>query len=359
VGEISEETPGAEAILDAFVEPVFAIDESFRTVRWNRAALDRTEMSALEIKDQFCYNTFHGRDSKCPYCPLENDTTFVAGQRRERIIHTHSAGAEKTYRLRFYRMATGKLALTEIIEDITTQRERQEEDLRMENLAALGTMISGITHELNNPLTGMGLNLQNLEANISTMDMQEVLKRLTIIRKDLQRASRIVQDILSFSRPGQFTTTRADLVQIIEKARANTIRLYPVLSRRVRWEIPEIEHVILQFNPERVERLFINLFRNSLQALDYAPGTISVEVRMTNRWVRVIVEDDAGGIPPEVINQIFTPFYSKSRDGQGSGLGLTICLSIVREHQGRMHVRSQAGRTRFFISFPLRTGDES
>ena len=136
------------------------------------------------------------------------------------------------------------------------------------------------------------------------------------------------------------------------------MRLYPVLSRRIRWSLNSAdETVIFYFNQEKIERLLINLFRNSLQAYDYSPGEIRVEVRTSARYVHMIVEDDAGGIPQDQIRRIFVPFYSRSADGRGTGLGLSISLGIVREHNGRLSVRTNDRTTRFFVSLPYRRSE--
>ncbi|MCB1175873.1 MAG: HAMP domain-containing histidine kinase, partial [Leptospiraceae bacterium] len=232
-------------------------------------------------------------------------------------------------------------------------KQEQESQLLQENLAALGTMISGIAHELNNPLTGMGLTLQNLAANLGELKTAEVQKRLQIVRKDLDRASRIVSDILGFASPGKMRFARSSLHQVIQKAYQNTNRLYPLLCRQVNWEL-ENEDILIDMDVEKMERLFINLFRNTIQALDYREGTIKVTFHDSNRYVHIIVEDNAGGIAADLSKKIFQPFFTKGQNRGGTGLGLSICHSIVKEHYGNIHVRSFEKKTRFYISIPLR-----
>ncbi len=225
----------------------------------------------------------------------------------------------------------------------------------MEKLAAIGTMISGVAHELNNPLTGMELNLQNLVANVPTMDVQEVSRRLLIIRKDLTRAARVVNDILSFARTEKLQLTRGDMYNVVQRARENITRLYPVLSRKVEWRINTPVERVFYFNPAKMERLFINLFKNSIQAMDYGRGYIRVDLSKEGDSFHILVEDDAGGIPEQNLGEIFNPFYTNSRDGKGTGLGLSICHSIVDEHNGTISVDSREGRTRFKLTLPTHT----
>lgn len=204
----------------------------------------------------------------------------------------------------------------------------------------------------------MGLTLQSLEANLSALSQKEVVRRLHMIRKDLKRAAQITSDILSFSRPATLVRTRANLNSTIQKAKETVRRLYPVLSRKIEWQIEIESDVIFYFNPEKIERLLINLFRNSIQAYDYSEGRLRIEVRKAVRYIHIIVEDHAGGIPKDKINKIFRPFYSSNPDGKGTGLGLSISHGIVREHDGKMRVRTAGRTTRFYISLPYRRSEQ-
>lgn len=361
-----------EAILDALPHPTFAIDHLFQIRRLNRAALELTGKSEFShLMGETCYSEFHNRDTVCPFCPLVDVPSTESGaiQGSGRIDHSqanrtiskiiqekHKGGPEKTLQLHFFFTGHQYISHVEMIEDITGEKEHQEETLRKENLTAMGTMISGIAHELNNPLTGMGLTLQNLMANLDTMESPEIKSRLNILYKDLRRASRIVTDILSFSRPGNLKLTRSDIRLIVQRAKNTIQRLYPVLCRKTEWIFEGDDSIIFDFHPEKVERLFFNLFRNTIQALDYKSGYIRVEFRQSRKNVHVIVEDNAGGIPEEQLNRVFQPFYSNSKGSSGSGLGLSICHSIVKEHSGRIRVRSSSGKTTFHISLPWAGG---
>ncbi len=353
-------TSDTEAVLNAFPHPTVAVSPDYRIVHINRSGLQAAALSESEpLPESPCYQILHNRNQICPFCPsmdIFSGDGGITGNQAERIIQKRSPqGQERSFKVSFIYINSERIFLTEIIEDITEQQEKQEESLRRENLAALGTMISGIAHELNNPLTGMGLTLQNLEANLSTMNPDEISRRLAMIRKDLSRASRIVNDILYFAKPGELRLTPADLTEIISRARYTIMRLYPILSRQVEWHIHSEESVILPLNPEKMERLFINLFRNSVQAMDYSPGYIRVEVKKSKRWVHIFIEDNAGGIPEDQLKKIFNPFYSNSKTGKGSGLGLTICHSIVKEHKGRIRAYSDISShtTTFHISLNL------
>lgn len=364
---IEQRLQETESILDAQLIATFGIDQFYRIVRLNRQALRFTGKDTYRrVIQQSCHRMIQERAGICPFCPLDNEwkTAFSGPPPLEdqpysvihKVIQKQTEGVERSYKLTFILMRASTIRLVEMIEDITEEREKQEEMIRIENLATMGTMISGIAHELNNPLTGISLTLQNLLANISTMDSAEVIKRLQFIQKDLSRSSRIVQDILSLARPGLREKHQVNLLRVIEKARENAMRLYPVLARRILWDLQASEDCLIQADADKIERLFFNLFRNALQAYDYRAGTIRVDLKKTRQSVHVLVADEAGGIQPDVLKRIFVPFHAGSRTGRGTGLGLPICLSIVREHNGRLKIRSTEGRTIFFISLPAPGG---
>ncbi|MFN3605179.1 MAG: sensor histidine kinase [Leptonema sp. (in: bacteria)] len=220
-------------------------------------------------------------------------------------------------------------------------------------------MVSGIAHEINNPLTGISLNLQNLISNMNAFDFlpeekkKEILSRLKLIQKDLIKASYVVSDILSLSRPGLKDKHKIELQKMILKAKENTIRIYPLLCSKIHWQIQEKNPIYLYGNPDKLERMFFNLFKNSIQAYDYKEGIINIQFRFLKNHILIIVLDEAGGIPQEIVKKIFIPFATKKYNSSGTGLGLSICYNIVREHQGKIKVKSLNGKTIFFILLPV------
>lgn len=355
-----------QAILDGITEPLLLIDSDYRIKRVNRATLDFCDESDYrEILGKKCFVALYGRGEVCPYCPMKDSSgeeqlqsfneVFESGTGEvTREIFQTARGPKETLLLSFFPMEKNGTvyAIVETIKNITRQKEKEEESLRMRNLASLGIFISGVAHELNNPLTGMSLTLQNLLNGLSFAKPESIQRRLEMIKEDLSRAAMIVSDIISFAKPDKLVTTKADIRETILKAKESITWVYPILSKNVEWEINCEEEVSFQFNPVKMERLFMNFFKNSLQAFDYRPGKIKVDVRKTKRRVHIFVEDNAGGIPDSAMDKIFSPFYTKNKSGMGTGLGLSICHSIVKEHQGEISVRSYDIRTRFRVSLP-------
>ncbi|WP_108927712.1 LIC_12097 family sensor histidine kinase [Leptospira johnsonii] len=361
---LHERAEELQAILDGITEPLVLIDSGFRVRRVNKATLEfSSEPDFPSTLGRKCYEVLYNRSAVCPYCPMkdhhENESDFDAqfegkGEIGREIFHVANDQKETLY-LDFFpiRKDGSIVSIVEKISNITRIKEKEEENLRIRNLASLGIFISGVAHELNNPLTGMSLTLQNLMNNLSSMDPAFFRKRLEMIKEDLTRAAMIVLDVISFAKPDKLVTTTADIHETIMKAKDSVTWVYPVLSKNTEWEILSEPGMTFQFNPVKMERLFINLFKNSLQAYDYGEGKIKVEVRRTRNMMHIFVEDTAGGIPEDMLDKIFSPFFSKNKSGIGTGLGLSICHSIVREHSGELTVRSYDRRTRFKISLPL------
>ncbi|WCL48301.1 LIC_12097 family sensor histidine kinase [Leptospira sp. GIMC2001] len=354
-----------ESLLDGISDPLFQIGLDFRIKIANKSTKDFSNQN-YPLMNQLCYEAIYGREEICPYCPMlegnstipmekvftkKNNGKFLSKSRE--ILFKKKERTQNLYIDFFPVEKNGILtSIVEKISDITSIKEKEEESLRMRNLASIGILVSGVAHELNNPLTGISLTLQNLQNSLKTSSIEFIEKRLEMIRNDASRAAMIVSEIISFAKSDKLKVSQGDICETITKARENVVRLYPVLSKNIEWQLEFENHYLLPFNPFKLERVFLNIFRNSLQAFDYRKGFIRIEVRKTKNMLHVIIEDNAGGIPQKIIDKIFDPFYSNNKQSNGTGLGLSICYSIIKEHNGNIIVKSYEDRTRFTISIP-------
>lgn len=360
-------------IVNSISEPLIYIDENYNIIYHNPSVF---EFSRLTKEDSFvgkkCFEVIYGREEKCPYCPRIQDNQELSlnelfqknsnGKREAKyreILYKNKNQTQNLY-LDFYPVEheDSVIGIIEKISDITSIKEKEEESLRMRNLASIGILVSGIAHELNNPLTGINLTLQNLQNNLQKLSLDFIEKRLQMIRSDVNRAALIVSEIISFAKPEKIKLSKGDIYETIEKAKENIQRLYPVLSKNVLFQINIEPNTYIPINSFKMERVFQNLFRNSLQAFDYRSGYIRVDSRKTRNMIHIIVEDNAGGIPKNIIDKIFDPFYSNNKQSSGTGLGLSIVYAIIREHNGSISVKSFDDKTRFTISLPLTEKDE-
>src|SRR5262249_27989467 len=231
-------------------------------------------------------------------------------------------------------------------------QETQAQLMQADKLTALGTLLSGVAHELNNPLATISLSAEFLR-RARALDAT-LMPRVNVIESACSRASRIIRDLLVFSRRQPPERRRADLNEIIEltlslqapQLELNKIRVITALE-----PAPAI-----WADSHQLQQVFLNLFSNAIHAMKTAHGhgTLTVRTLWRESEVVVQVEDDGPGIPAEHLARIFDPFFTTKAVGEGTGLGLSLAIGIVEAHGGRMHAESVAdGGARFTISLPV------
>jgi two-component system, NtrC family, sensor kinase len=235
-----------------------------------------------------------------------------------------------------------------------------EQLLQTEKLSAIGQLISGVAHELNNPLTGVIAYAQLLSAR----DCEEPIKQgLQKVHVEAKRCHRIVQNLLTFARKHAPCKSLVHLHDILESTielrayqlRVDNVRVVMDLAR-------DVPRTMADFH--QLQQVFMNLVNNAHQAIRDAGrgGTLRVTTRAARGRIRVTIQDDGPGIPAENLSRIFDPFFTTKPSGQGTGLGLSICFGIVQEHLGKIVVRSAEGRgASFIVDLPVLgpTGEEA
>jgi len=232
------------------------------------------------------------------------------------------------------------------------QRElqtRQRQLLQSEKLAALGTLLAGVAHEINNPLSNISTSAQILLEELAESDPARQQTLLKQIDTQTDKARDIVRSLLEFSRIKEFHKELLPLKRLLEE----TLRLVrgqmpPAIS--ISLEVPD--ELTIFADKQRIQQVFLNLIKNGLDAMDgsghlwlYAQKVECPEGNM----VEIIVEDNGPGIEPEVLEKIFDPFFTTKEVGQGSGLGLFVVYDIVSSHGGEMTVDSRPGRGTTFV----------
>lgn len=210
--------------------------------------------------------------------------------------------------------------------------------LQSEKLAAVGQLISGIAHELNNPLTGVVGWTQLL---MSQRHDPQVERHLKTINEQAQRAAKIVQNLLTFSRqhkPEQVLVAINDVIESTLSLRAYELRVNNIaVQRRYGDGLPAIA-----VDPHQIQQVVLNLIINAEQAILSlrSSGTITVSTQLAGDHLRIAVADDGPGIPADKLKKIFDPFFTTKPIGQGTGLGLSISFGIVQEHAGRIYAEN-------------------
>jgi PAS domain S-box-containing protein len=254
----------------------------------------------------------------------------------------------------------GRPAILVSIRDITEQKKvegakrRLEEQLQLSSrLAAIGELSAGVAHEINNPLTAIkGFS----ELLLARYDLDEAVKSdVKAIFKEVQRAIKVTQDMLSFARRHEPEKCFIS----INEALAKNLDLYACHMKTNNIDM------VVEFDPElpktmadfyQLQQVFMNIVINAEQAMSEAHGRgkLTVKTQRSDGMIQVIFADDGPGISEENMKRIFDPFFTTKEIGKGTGLGLSICYGLVEAHGGRIYARSRAGQgASFIVEIPI------
>jgi PAS domain S-box-containing protein len=242
------------------------------------------------------------------------------------------------------------------VRDITMERKLEQQIVQSERLAAMGAMIGGVAHELNNPLTSI-LGVSELLQD--SQNTEAARKQIGILQQQARRAAEIVHNLTYFSSPPSAGKTRVNLGEIIE--RTLNLHAYSLRKNSITVDfLPTPGLPYINGDPHQLMQVFLNLILNAEQAIREVrdKGTLRIRLADAAGTVSASFQDDGPGIPTDVLSNIFDPFYTTRRPGRGTGLGLSICKSVMKEHNGTIEAaNAQGGGAVFTVT--LRTAPPS
>ncbi|MFZ0136174.1 MAG: PAS domain S-box protein [Candidatus Sulfotelmatobacter sp.] len=227
------------------------------------------------------------------------------------------------------------------VRDITMEKKLEQQIVQSERLAAMGAMIGGVAHELNNPLTSI-LGVSELLQDSQTTDAAR--KQIGILQQQARRAAEIVHNLTYFSRPPAPGKSPVNLGEIVER----TLNLHAYSLRKNNITVDFLREPTLpyvQADPHQLMQVFLNLILNAEQAIREARdrGTLRIRLGNNGEAVWASFHDDGPGIPGDILASIFDPFYTTKRPGRGTGLGLSICKAVMKEHNGTIEAANAPG----------------
>ncbi len=291
------------------------------------------------------------------------DAPLVVGGAVTGMLRISGPGAlNETQRSAYFAMAAD---VSKAIERLDAQRLQtrlaHERLLQSEKMSSVGQLVSGVAHELNNPLTGiMGFSQLLLLRELDDTSRSQV----GTIYAEAERASKIVSNLLTFARRRKSQKEPANINTLIE--RVLELRNYDLRVRNIETEL-NLETALPETmaDANQLQQVFLNIIINAEQAMRgdtreldvIAEGTLRITTRAYETRLLVSFEDSGPGMSAETVRRIFDPFFTTKEAGDGTGLGLTICYNIVEEHNGRIWAESEPGRgTTFFIELPIVAG---
>ncbi len=240
-----------------------------------------------------------------------------------------------------------------LFEDQTDRRRLQDRLVQAEKLTAIGQLIAGVAHDLNNPLTSV-VGFADFLAESADVPPR-IREPLRVIQQEAERASKIVKNLLSFARRQE--TRQSAAIRPILEATAGLFRSQlsadsVTLETEIEADLPDLD-----LNPNQIQQVFVNLIQNAAHAIAAAgrPGTVRLRARPWMDGVAVDVSDDGIGMSAEIAGHVFEPFFTTKPEHQGTGLGLSICQGIIKEHGGRITLVTEPDRGSIFtIELPGR-----
>ncbi|HEX2716676.1 MAG TPA: PAS domain S-box protein [Gemmatimonadaceae bacterium] len=331
-----------ERLVESAVDAIFTLDREMRLTAVNRALEETTGRQRATLLGHAVTELCDPRDAETL---RDAFAATLTGHRRR--VEVRLRGADGHPRPASLIAApilergevVGALA---IVRDVTDEKRLVDQLLQQEKLAAIGQLVSGVAHELNNPLAGMMAFSQLL---LQREDVTEDQRRaVETINDEARRAAKIVRNLLTFARKHQperqVTDVNLVLLDTIE------LRRYALRVQGIELDVDLAPAIPPTWaDPFQLQQVFLNLLTNSEQALEHWGGLRRMELRTS--WeddvIAIVLSDTGPGMSKDVADQIFNPFYTTKPVGKGTGLGLSISDGIVREHGGRILVTSSPG----------------
>jgi signal transduction histidine kinase len=231
-------------------------------------------------------------------------------------------------------------------------QEAQAQISHQEKMASLGMMAAGIAHEIGNPLTSISSMAQVIKRKNNN---EQITEYVTNILKNIERISRIVRELVDFSRPSSYEEAPSDINEIIKSAVG--IIKYDRRSKNLDYSLkldPELPKTVIV--SDHLLQVFLNILINSVDASEGYGDEIKVASYAKNGFIHVDISDKGCGIPADKQKQIFEPFYTTKEVGRGTGLGLTVSYGFVQKLKGEIKVKSEEGKgSTFSVIFPVRS----
>jgi two-component system NtrC family sensor kinase len=320
-----------ETTFDAVTEGIVVVNEDHVIVRLNQAAAELLGSSVDELTGSSCRTSLHGLISGNSTCALQDpqqgmdsiqfEAELPDGKTLEVVIDSVFDESGKF---------TGG---AHFLRDISESKQMRQRLLTSEKMVAVGQLVSGVAHEINNPLTGITGYAQLL---MMREDIDEKTRAdAEAIATEADRATRIVRQLLSFARKHQPARELANVNDIVRDCVGLKGYDLKVNNVEIRTSLDEALPGIA-VDSHQIQQVFINMITNAEQAIheNDKAGTLEISSSVSDGKVRVTFIDDGPGVPAEGRTRLFDPFFTTKDVGKGTGLGLSVCYGIIQEHDG-------------------------
>ncbi|MBI5101479.1 MAG: GAF domain-containing protein [Nitrospirae bacterium] len=370
--EISREKKEWERTFDSITDMVWIEDIRQRVIRANQTLLKKAGLSSVEISGKRCWEIFYRIGINTQECACSET---VASRRQSFMELKGMMGQICHFWAYPLTDEEGRLyAVVHYLKDVSDQKRLEQQLIRSDRLASLGTLVAGIAHEINNPLGIIAgysealLDRAKDKKLLGTAEFEDFPEYLETIHNEIFRCKDILNSLLDFARPSGGIYREIDINELIKEVillvNHRAKRLDHNIQLSLNRDLPRI-----YADPGSLRQVFMNIIMNSMY---FTPGKGRIVIRSSRSngiqgkkylenvsSITVSVADSGAGIPEENIDKIFDPFFTTKPVGEGTGLGLSICHKIVEDHNGSIDVISEEGKgTTFSIRLPARSGHD-
>jgi len=350
-----------QALFDGITDSLYIVDATLNLVAVNQARAARAAIAPEAAVGRPCYEVLWGNSGPCPGCQITEvlSQSIEPGQKagfRRRINRQWGADGQLVeWDVSVYPICDAAQTPVQAIvleRDVTETRRLEASLAQSEKLAAIGQLAAGVAHEINNPLTAIIANAQLLQKEVPSGDPR--YESVDLIVRAGERARKVVRSLLDFARqerpelqPTDINASLASALDLIQhQLRQSNIQLDLHLTPGL--PAAHASH-------DRLQSVWLNLILNARDAVAGRPdGKIRIQTARENGHIRVAIADNGPGIPPEQLKRVLEPFFTTKAPGQGTGLGLSTCYRIVKQHGGDLAIQSQVGQgTTVVVNLPL------
>jgi len=339
-----------QAIFDGITDGLIIVDREFRIVAVNKAEAAFLGREPHELVGKPCYEVYCRGDAPCELCPAHE--TFATGRVAlvSPLEHTtgyHRKGVDVyTFPVNDENGVT--IQAIQYIKDVTDRLQLQQQLREVEQLTGIGQMAANVAHEIRNPLIAVGGFARQLHEEMDPDDPRREHTR--VILEEVTRLEQILREQLTLERHLQPVLRPVDVNQIIKDVRK--LVSHGILSSGVRLVGDLGEGLpVTMGDANQLKQAFLNIINNAIQSMPEG-GTVTVKTQQLGQHILVTITDTGHGIPEEVMDKLFVPFFTTRKTG--SGLGLAVTRRIIENHGGRIDIESGVGRgTSFIITLPI------
>ena len=317
-----------ERIFNSLRDPILIVDNNYNVVRSNRAF--------GMIRGKKCFEIFSKQQNPCRGCPMQNsDSHEISTESKNWSVSSWQVSANEKYYIHHY-------------SDLQRSNDLKVQLFQNQKMVAVGDLADNLTHELNNPLTGIRslariLAIEYAAENQISADLQQ-------IENAANRCLSTIKHFVAFAKNEDHSPEEISLDDIVKA----TLPVMKTLMRGYKQGLSlSTNQIKLKLNAHLMQQVIFNLVQNACQAMG-GEGSIALSTKLVDREVHLIIRDSGSGIPEGIQEKIFKPFFTTKPLGKGTGLGLSMCKTIVERFGGKISIQSSSSvGTTFVVAFPV------